>query len=214
MYMYTWQWKFDFFRLGFTGKNWCRMKECLSSTWGSIVSLFKKRQQSVQARLISCTINSEELNSEELKQRDWNNDHIHARINLHIEEYYGIFLRSLLVKGEYHWDKCTLLALTGPLYWGLCVLIWDLDECASGIHNCHDLGVCTNNVGSFTCHCQRGYTGNGMWCTGKVVIIFWYFPFFSLRRWSSTSWLSRPSLVSYHFFICNTWWSIWQRPQF
>ncbi len=46
----------------------------------------------------------------------------------------------------------------------------DLDECTSGKHNCHQLGVCSNNIGSFTCHCQRGYTGNGTFCAGIVVL--------------------------------------------
>ena len=43
----------------------------------------------------------------------------------------------------------------------------DVDECESNAHNCHQLGICTNNFGSFSCHCRRGYTGNGTWCEGE-----------------------------------------------
>ncbi|XP_022798740.1 uncharacterized protein LOC111336840 isoform X1 [Stylophora pistillata] len=43
-------------------------------------------------------------------------------------------------------------------------LCGDLDECASGNHDCHKYGVCHNEIGSYTCHCQFGYVGNGTWC--------------------------------------------------
>ena len=43
----------------------------------------------------------------------------------------------------------------------------DLNECENSEHNCHQLGICTNNFGSFSCHCMRGYTGNGTWCEGE-----------------------------------------------
>jgi len=42
----------------------------------------------------------------------------------------------------------------------------DLDECTSEQHNCHQHAVCSNNIGSFTCHCQSGYTGDGLFCEG------------------------------------------------
>ena len=41
----------------------------------------------------------------------------------------------------------------------------DVDECASGTHNCHSsLASCTNTVGSFSCSCNNPYTGNGRTC--------------------------------------------------
>ena len=41
----------------------------------------------------------------------------------------------------------------------------DIDECASGTHNCHSsLASCTNTVGSFSCSCNNPYTGNGRTC--------------------------------------------------
>ncbi|XP_020604386.1 fibrillin-1-like [Orbicella faveolata] len=40
----------------------------------------------------------------------------------------------------------------------------DLDECASGQNNCHQHAVCSNNISSFTCHCESGYTGDGFLC--------------------------------------------------
>ena len=44
----------------------------------------------------------------------------------------------------------------------------DINECSSGENNnCHENAICTNTLGSFTCQCQNGYTGNGITCNGK-----------------------------------------------
>ena len=41
----------------------------------------------------------------------------------------------------------------------------DIDECASGTHNCHSsLASCTNTVGSFSCTCNSPYLGDGRSC--------------------------------------------------
>jgi hypothetical protein len=41
----------------------------------------------------------------------------------------------------------------------------NIDECASGSHNCAKTGVtCTDTVASFTCACNKFYTGNGTSC--------------------------------------------------
>ena len=45
------------------------------------------------------------------------------------------------------------------------VLIADIDECSSG-HRCHNNATCQNTVGSYTCTCVNGYTGDGINCTG------------------------------------------------
>ena len=34
--------------------------------------------------------------------------------------------------------------------------------------NCDTNAFCTNTTGNFTCTCNRGYTGNGVICTGKL----------------------------------------------
>ena len=54
--------------------------------------------------------------------------------------------------------------------WNIWFLLIDLDECASGDHDCHKYGICHNEIGSYTCHCQFGYVGNGTWCEGTNVI--------------------------------------------
>ncbi|XP_015106708.2 adhesion G protein-coupled receptor E5 isoform X8 [Vicugna pacos] len=33
----------------------------------------------------------------------------------------------------------------------------DVDVCSSGQHQCHNSTVCSNTVGSYTCHCRRGW---------------------------------------------------------
>lgn len=42
-----------------------------------------------------------------------------------------------------------------------------MDECALGSDDCHDNATCTNTVGSYTCKCKEGFTGNGVDCEGK-----------------------------------------------
>ena len=39
------------------------------------------------------------------------------------------------------------------------------NECALHTHNCNTSATCTDTTGSFTCACNRGYTGNGVSCT-------------------------------------------------
>lgn len=42
----------------------------------------------------------------------------------------------------------------------------DINECATGSHDCHASATCTNTNGSHTCNCNHGYRGNGRHCTG------------------------------------------------
>ncbi|XP_035677024.1 mucin-5AC-like [Branchiostoma floridae] len=41
----------------------------------------------------------------------------------------------------------------------------NIDECAYGSHNCSPDATCTDTVGSFTCACNPGYSGDGLTCT-------------------------------------------------
>ena len=47
----------------------------------------------------------------------------------------------------------------------------DVDECSAGTDNCGTNAACTNTVGSFTCACNSGYSGDGQTCTGKIHLI-------------------------------------------
>lgn len=42
----------------------------------------------------------------------------------------------------------------------------DIDECVNGTDDCHANAMCTNRIGSFTCQCHSGYTGDGVICNG------------------------------------------------
>ena len=47
----------------------------------------------------------------------------------------------------------------------LCPLLpSDIDECVSGVHDCHRLASCTNTVGSYTCTCNHPLSGDGKTC--------------------------------------------------
>ena len=41
----------------------------------------------------------------------------------------------------------------------------DIDECRNGNHDCDVNANCTNTVGSHTCTCKEGFTGNGRSCS-------------------------------------------------
>ena len=47
----------------------------------------------------------------------------------------------------------------------------DVDECTLNTDNCaDDIATCTNTIGSFTCACKTGYSGNGVVCDGNLLI--------------------------------------------
>ena len=48
-----------------------------------------------------------------------------------------------------------------------CPFFQDLDECASNSDNCDVNAACQNSVGSYSCTCKSGYTGDGKICNGK-----------------------------------------------
>ena len=60
------------------------------------------------------------------------------------------------------------------------LLTADVDECAIGNHSCHDNATCHNNQGSYTCSCNSGFAGDGIFCTSKCI----YLP---IRVYSSIS---------------------------
>ena len=46
----------------------------------------------------------------------------------------------------------------------------DFDECEiDDLNNCHENAQCTDTVGSYTCSCNPGYTGDGVNCTSKML---------------------------------------------
>jgi len=47
----------------------------------------------------------------------------------------------------------------------------DFDECSGqgNGNNCHSQAKCTNTIGSWTCACKDGYSGNGVTCTGSLI---------------------------------------------
>ena len=60
----------------------------------------------------------------------------------------------------------------------------DIDECENdGLNSCHEDASCTNTEGSFDCHCNDGYSGNGTECTGKKIATSSYIrPTYSCKR--------------------------------
>ena len=47
-------------------------------------------------------------------------------------------------------------------------LLQDVNECEDpGGNDCHQNASCTDTIGSYTCTCMMGYSGNGTYCEGK-----------------------------------------------
>ena len=44
--------------------------------------------------------------------------------------------------------------------------ILDINECTNKTHDCDADARCNNTIGSYTCHCNEGYYGNGTNCNG------------------------------------------------
>ena len=49
--------------------------------------------------------------------------------------------------------------------------ISDLDECELEIDDCHADATCIDSYGSWTCHCNVGFEGNGTHCYGKETFL-------------------------------------------
>ena len=47
----------------------------------------------------------------------------------------------------------------------------DIDECIEETDDCDDNAICTNTDGSFTCLCDPGFSGDGVQCDGKIIVI-------------------------------------------
>ena len=62
-------------------------------------------------------------------------------------------------------DRLTLLMFPYP------ISFQDIDECSMNDSLCHDLAVCHNYNGSFTCDCEEGFEGDGVYnCSGIIRI--------------------------------------------
>ena len=53
------------------------------------------------------------------------------------------------------------------------LLFIDVDECAEERDDCHVMSnaTCSDTDGSFYCNCTQGFTGNGTFCEGTVLLI-------------------------------------------
>ena len=45
----------------------------------------------------------------------------------------------------------------------------DINECATGTHNCSVDAVCSNTKETFNCSCNPGYQGDGRKCTATMM---------------------------------------------
>ncbi len=53
-----------------------------------------------------------------------------------------------------------------------CLVVVDIDECDTGLHDCHMNATCNNTSGSYTCTCNNQLFGNGTHCNSMNIIPF------------------------------------------
>ncbi|CAH3179058.1 unnamed protein product [Porites lobata] len=69
------------------------------------------------------------------------------------------------VSGDYWFDS----VLPGKIILLPCNMeTEDVNECSASPSVCHVNASCQNNVGSYVCSCNTGFTGDGKTCTGKI----------------------------------------------
>ena len=71
----------------------------------------------------------------------------------------------------------------------------DINECATNNGGCHSRATCRNTVGSFSCTCRSGYTGNGFYCSGNGSLL----KLKSMLYWSNSTSLAnrRPDILKF-----------------
>ena len=78
-----------------------------------------------------------------------------------------LFLAAVFAKRRFHCqffyqlENAVQLVQQDILIHCKCSLFVDLDECSTGSHSCDKNAICTNTFGSYTCQCNRGFSGNG-----------------------------------------------------
>lgn len=68
------------------------------------------------------------------------------------------------------WWCWFFLFFVGILLWEIVFELTDVNECRAVEGVCHKAAACTNTIGSFSCACKFGYTGNGTHCEGEHMI--------------------------------------------
>lgn len=76
--------------------------------------------------------------------------------------YLFIFFAGICVQGDFNNPhiNCSEVLNTTDVKWAYAQCP-DVDECGLGLHDCHTHAICTNTDGSFSCHCKKGYIGDG-----------------------------------------------------
>ena len=99
-------------------------------------------------------------------------------------EWRAVVSASLGPAGMHHEVQSTISGAAFDQQWclmrrtcGIATLPWghfcnfppaDVDECLTE-SPCHASASCTNTLGSFTCACNPGYSGDGLACTGQCL---------------------------------------------
>ena len=79
------------------------------------------------------------------------------------------------VGGIWRWElfswkrRCINIGISISINNVITFIIDYVDECTQ-LSPCHSDATCQNVVGSYTCTCKTGYVGNGIVCSGTIII--------------------------------------------
>ena len=74
---------------------------------------------------------------------------------------------------DFHVKVSKRIVEKNPVYsffMNICFLL-DVDECLLNIHDCSVNADCSNNLGSYSCKCRDGFSGDGKVCSKGWLII-------------------------------------------
>lgn len=67
-----------------------------------------------------------------------------------------INIKSVQVYNVRNIIKTYFISLTDYMF----TITTDIDECTMGLSNCGQSSICLNTIGSFSCHCAKGFIHN------------------------------------------------------
>jgi len=97
-------------------------------------------------------------------------DNCHRETNATCTDIIGSFMcncsQGFTGKGTYCTGACKGMNIS--VLFAITFSCSDFDECLEpSNNNCNSSAFCNNTFGSYTCTCNLGYIGNGIFCDGK-----------------------------------------------
>lgn len=110
-----------------------------------------------------------DIRSDHITSHNITSHHIVYRVSYHIVSC-RIVSKHISLWCQHFLTNQSVLYLT-PGYEVKLNFFLDIDECASGAHDCSPDATCNNIKGSYVCNCNPMYYGDGKLCESKIFFI-------------------------------------------